>query len=783
MRVINHQSLRHRLRDPSFSPCNGCLSPKHDKALSLALLACFKAFDSCYSDMSLSSVSIKQFSYQVRAKLAGLGILNPDEAIRQGGIGIDVLTSTMHRFWSSSRRLGQCPATVSVVGACAAQEAIKAITHVHLPADQFFVFESLHSLPTSALDDLAAETTCNTHQESLNQFIEPTELVYGKELHNELKQLRVFVVGSGAIGCELLKTFALLGVGEMAPLPQDSSAGVPDGLISITDMDHIEKSNLNRQLLFRHQDVGQPKAEVAARAAKLINPRLNIRPYLKRVGTETEDIFNSTFWSNDVDIIATALDNVQARQYIDSQAVLRKMWLLDSGTLGTKGNTQTIIPYITESYGSSADPPEEAIPVCTLKSFPYQPDHCIAWGRALYDQVFVQDINMIKELVLKLEGLADRFYGQRKPIVSDSSLIEPIRVAHYHQLPLQGISIPSDGEVKPLIEQESVNEPQSAVSDSLVESLAETDTTIVDAVEEDEINLDEVDNESALHIEESESTSIPVIEAEDTFDIEEHKPGVDVSTMTNETISISDDSVQVGRYDPALLKDLHDTLSVYSVDDLARVVAALEHYPVSTAVSAAVTSSPEALQLVNWAFDFFHSVFYKEIVELLTKHPPDSLDEDDSEFSPEAPHLFWSGSRKLPRLLSHYNHSDTVHRDFIIQSSSIRARHLGLTLTLEDIEEAISVLIGLSHSEQAVVNDAPSRRETLDLSSYKEYRHPKFIETAVSEVSMDELAYRCYDLIVSESESVVKLMSRKLDSMSTEEFEKDNLSLGTRILM
>lgn len=57
-----------------------------------------------------------------------------------------------------------------------------------------------------------------------------------------------FKVGAGAIGCELLKNFALMGLG----------AG-EGGQITVTDMDFIERSNLNRQFLFRSQDIGVRK--------------------------------------------------------------------------------------------------------------------------------------------------------------------------------------------------------------------------------------------------------------------------------------------------------------------------------------------------------------------------------------------------------------------------------------------------------------------------------------------------------------------------------------------
>jgi ubiquitin-activating enzyme E1 len=51
-------------------------------------------------------------------------------------------------------------------------------------------------------------------------------------------------VGAGAIGCEMLKNWAMIGV-----------ATAPGGQIIVTDMDVIEKSNLNRQFLFRPGDV------------------------------------------------------------------------------------------------------------------------------------------------------------------------------------------------------------------------------------------------------------------------------------------------------------------------------------------------------------------------------------------------------------------------------------------------------------------------------------------------------------------------------------------------
>lgn len=62
---------------------------------------------------------------------------------------------------------------------------------------------------------------------------------------------------------------------------------------------------------------------------------------------------------------------------MDQRCVFYVKPLLESGTLGTKGNVQVIVPHITESYSSSQDPPEKETPVCTVKNFPNAIAHTI----------------------------------------------------------------------------------------------------------------------------------------------------------------------------------------------------------------------------------------------------------------------------------------------------------------------------------------------------------------------------------------------------------------------
>ena len=135
----------------------------------------------------------------------------------------------------------------------------------------------------------------------LNSRYDAQISVFGAKFQKKLEDTRSFVVGSGALGCEFLKNLALMGV----------SCGT-QGKLTVTDDDVIEKSNLSRQFLFRDWNIGQAKSTVAASAASLINPRLQIEALQNRVGPETENVFDDTFWEN-LNVVVNAFDNVNTR--------------------------------------------------------------------------------------------------------------------------------------------------------------------------------------------------------------------------------------------------------------------------------------------------------------------------------------------------------------------------------------------------------------------------------------------------------------------------------------
>lgn len=187
------------------------------------------------------------------------------------------------------------------------------------------------------------------------------------------------MIGAGAIGCELLKNFAMVGLGTGEK-----------GQITLTDPDIIELSNLNRQFLFREKHLRKPKSITAAAAAIQMNPDLkgHISARLDKLCKDTDHIYTEQFFKEQT-VVANALDNVAARLFIDQKCVRARIPLLDSGTLGAKGHVQVIIPHKTESYGSFKDPEENnEIPHCTLKMFPEETLHCVEWAKDMLGSFF-----------------------------------------------------------------------------------------------------------------------------------------------------------------------------------------------------------------------------------------------------------------------------------------------------------------------------------------------------------------------------------------------------------
>ncbi|XP_077218120.1 NEDD8-activating enzyme E1 catalytic subunit-like isoform X3 [Tasmannia lanceolata] len=199
----------------------------------------------------------------------------------------------------------------------------------------------------------------------------------GPDLRADLQAyVKVLVVGAGGLGCELLKDLALSGFRNL----------------HVIDMDRIEVSNLNRQFLFRLEDVGKPKAEVAAKRVMERVGGVNIIPHFCRIEDKDLDFYS------DFNIIALGLDSIEARSYINAVAcsfldydsednpleeTIKPM--VDGGTEGFKGHARVILPGITPCFECTIwlFPPQVKFPLCTLAETPRTAAHCIEYAHLI----------------------------------------------------------------------------------------------------------------------------------------------------------------------------------------------------------------------------------------------------------------------------------------------------------------------------------------------------------------------------------------------------------------
>lgn len=144
-----------------------------------------------------------------------------------------------------------------------------------------------------------------------------------------LRSAKVLVVGAGALGNEVVKNLSLIGVGHLA----------------VADMDRIEESNLSRSALFSAADEGKFKAEILCQSARRLWPEVHATPL---VGNIMGDVGRG--WFRWADLVVGALDNREARVYVNSTcAMLGRGWI-DGGIDMLNGIVRGFTPSASACY-------------------------------------------------------------------------------------------------------------------------------------------------------------------------------------------------------------------------------------------------------------------------------------------------------------------------------------------------------------------------------------------------------------------------------------------------
>ncbi len=188
-----------------------------------------------------------------------------------------------------------------------------------------------------------------------------------------VKNSRVLIAGVGGLGCEIAKNLTMLGV----------------GCLDLVDLDIIEHSNLNRQILFTGAKFGEPKVVVAARKLREINPNIIVKGYHTSLERLNPAIYQAA------DVVIGGLDSMNARLNLNAQCIRFKKPLVDGGVSGYHGHIYTIFPYQNACYECNPMPVGETdeMAACTVVGVPRKRIHCVFKGDMAFKEKFDRDPN------------------------------------------------------------------------------------------------------------------------------------------------------------------------------------------------------------------------------------------------------------------------------------------------------------------------------------------------------------------------------------------------------
>ncbi len=168
-------------------------------------------------------------------------------------------------------------------------------------------------------------------------------IIFGDDGQEALKRSHIFIAGAGGLGSPVAIYLAAAGV----------------GTITIADMDIVDRSNLNRQILHTDRDIGKKKAESAEEKLAAINPDIEIHAIDARI-----DEANAPRLIGRADGIVDAMDNYAARYLLNGIALKKEIPLFHGAIRGFHGQATTIIPRETPCLQCIVPkaPPAEVFP-------------------------------------------------------------------------------------------------------------------------------------------------------------------------------------------------------------------------------------------------------------------------------------------------------------------------------------------------------------------------------------------------------------------------------------
>jgi molybdopterin/thiamine biosynthesis adenylyltransferase len=169
-------------------------------------------------------------------------------------------------------------------------------------------------------------------------------MLFGDEGQEQLKKAHIFIAGAGGLGSPVSLYLAVAGI----------------GTITIVDMDVVEQTNLNRQILHTDRDIGKKKTVSAEEKLSAINPDIRINAIDIRI-----DETNAAQLVGSADGIVDAMDNYPTRYLLNDVAIQKHIPLFHGAIRGFYGQATTIIPGKTPCLKCifPKAPPKDVFPV------------------------------------------------------------------------------------------------------------------------------------------------------------------------------------------------------------------------------------------------------------------------------------------------------------------------------------------------------------------------------------------------------------------------------------
>ena len=169
-------------------------------------------------------------------------------------------------------------------------------------------------------------------------------MLFGEEGQERLKKAHIFIAGAGGLGSPVSIYLAVAGV----------------GTITIVDMDVVDQTNLNRQILHFDRDIGKKKTASAEEKLQALNPDIKINAIDVRIEES-----NALKLIGKADGIVDAMDNYPTRYLLNDVAIAKEIPFFHGGIRGFYGQVTTIIPGKTPCLKCifPKAPPKEVFPV------------------------------------------------------------------------------------------------------------------------------------------------------------------------------------------------------------------------------------------------------------------------------------------------------------------------------------------------------------------------------------------------------------------------------------